>query len=396
MGKPDVLTVAPREVNGRDTIARLNIQFQAAAFASLAILKGDVDRVYCDWHDDFVIRKPSESGPVYHFYQVKTKRKLNEQWSVLEIFALKKAKRNTKHDDDPEALKTIENSFAGKLFVHSITFDSACAGITFISNIHCRDDLIELVADLSSGKIESPHGRFLLQNFTRIFAEASSYDEDKVRRTLRKLSLEPAAKHLGFDGKDFVASARGAIHDYSEIDLTQKEVSKIASSLLELVHSKSHRTVSLSSMDPVQLDAAVGISLEDLLGVLSISPDAYEIIRKGGDTSALKSASIIQRVLEEAGASDGVIEYLSQRKADWDVWVRTRARHDIPPYEFEIIGEMITNAHRAWSRGTYSLQESRKHVSALRATPEFNKHAVLTEELVLGGLMAVLVKQRSL
>jgi hypothetical protein len=39
----------PREVVGRNTLTRFRMQFQAAAYAALEILKGkEVDRVYCD------------------------------------------------------------------------------------------------------------------------------------------------------------------------------------------------------------------------------------------------------------------------------------------------------------------------------------------------------------
>lgn len=47
-----------RETAGRNTISRFRMQFQAAAYAALEILSGkEVDRVYCDYHDDFVVRR---------------------------------------------------------------------------------------------------------------------------------------------------------------------------------------------------------------------------------------------------------------------------------------------------------------------------------------------------
>ena len=53
-----ILDKKPRETAGRETVNRFRMQFQAAAFAALEILSGkDVDRVYCDYHDDFVVRR---------------------------------------------------------------------------------------------------------------------------------------------------------------------------------------------------------------------------------------------------------------------------------------------------------------------------------------------------
>ena len=51
--------VAPIEDVGRDTISRFDMQFQAAAaYAALEILDGNgIDCVYCDYHDDFVVRR---------------------------------------------------------------------------------------------------------------------------------------------------------------------------------------------------------------------------------------------------------------------------------------------------------------------------------------------------
>lgn len=44
-------TKKPREQIGRDTFARYKAQIRSAAIAALAILEGDVDRVYCYLHD---------------------------------------------------------------------------------------------------------------------------------------------------------------------------------------------------------------------------------------------------------------------------------------------------------------------------------------------------------
>lgn len=84
--------VTPREQNGRDTIDRFRAQFKAASLESLALLEnGEMDRVYCDVHEDYVVKHIVNSKAQYRFVQVKTKSKLNYQYSILEIFGLKKA-----------------------------------------------------------------------------------------------------------------------------------------------------------------------------------------------------------------------------------------------------------------------------------------------------------------
>lgn len=110
---------APRETVGRETTNRFRMQFQAAAFAALEILSGKgVDRVYCDYHDDFVVRQNIDGVTEYHFFQVKTKGRANQQWNVDEVFSLKKRGKL----DTEEKLAAIRDSIAGKLFVHTIEF----------------------------------------------------------------------------------------------------------------------------------------------------------------------------------------------------------------------------------------------------------------------------------
>ena len=92
---------APRETVGRNTVVRFRMQFQAAAYAALEILGGkEVDRVYCDYHDDFVVRRTVAGAVEYHFFQVKTKGRANQQWDVDEVFALKK--KGELDTDSPE------------------------------------------------------------------------------------------------------------------------------------------------------------------------------------------------------------------------------------------------------------------------------------------------------
>ena len=104
----------PREVIGRDIIARFEGQFRGASYACLAILEGNgIDRVYCDYHDDFVQRELVGVDKRYHFFQVKTKGKRNHQWGVLDLFGIYKKKPKDKIDQ----ASLIEQSFVGRLLI---------------------------------------------------------------------------------------------------------------------------------------------------------------------------------------------------------------------------------------------------------------------------------------
>ncbi|HAJ26604.1 MAG TPA: hypothetical protein DCG53_05060, partial [Syntrophus sp. (in: bacteria)] len=81
--------IKPREQAGRDSFGRYRAQVRSAAIASLSILEDkDVDRIYCDLHDDFVVRLNIEGQYFYVFYQVKTNGKKNHNWTINEIFGL--------------------------------------------------------------------------------------------------------------------------------------------------------------------------------------------------------------------------------------------------------------------------------------------------------------------
>lgn len=74
-GEAKLHDVAPRETAGRDTILRYTYQFRAAGHACLQILEdNEIDFVYCDYHDDYVVRRSKDGVQTYQFHQVKTKK----------------------------------------------------------------------------------------------------------------------------------------------------------------------------------------------------------------------------------------------------------------------------------------------------------------------------------
>jgi len=75
-----------------------------------------------------------------------------------------------------------------------------------------------------------------------------------------------------------------------------------------LVETKSFSKLT-ADIDENEFDDAVGIGISELLDILSISKGAYEQLMKGGDTSAVKNASIIQRILSQAGGTSNMIEF---------------------------------------------------------------------------------------
>lgn len=378
---------APREIAGRDTVTRFRMQFQAAAYAALEILSGkDVDRVYCDYHDDFVVRRTVVGVVEYHFFQVKTKGKANQQWEAAEVFALKKKGEL----DTEEKLEAIRNSIAGKLFVHTVEFGEQCREVTVLSNVHFADDVHEVVTDLSTGSSSKKYIRQFIQKFADIISPGKPMSQDEIEAARKKLSLLANVQYIGDTLEAFSVAAHNAIWKHSEIDLHQHEVERIANSLVKLVEDKS--CAPISGLSKSDIDLATGVGLEDLLKVLSISTQVYQTLVDGGDPAAIKVASILQRKLKEIGATETMIEAASRAKVSWDVWVRS-ARHTFPDFTFNVLLDEIDNKCKAWLLGGGALVDLEGFVDGILASPIGQKFPALDTDLVFGAFCAAIVRR---
>jgi len=378
---------APRETVGRNTVARFRMQFQAAAYAALEILSGkEVDRVYCDYHDDFVVRRTVASVVEYHFFQVKTKGKANQQWDVAEVFALKKnGALNTE-----EKLEAIRKSIAGKLFLHTVEFGGQCREVTLLSNVHFDDDVHDVVADLAAGSSSKKYISQFIGKFADIVSPGKSMSSEEVEAARKKLSLMANVQHIGDTLDAFAVSAHNAIWKHSEIELHQHEVERIANSLVTLVEEKSCAPISGLSKSGIDLAASVG--LEDLLKVLSISTQVYQTLVDGGDPAAIKAASILQRKLKEVGATESMIEAASRAKVSWDVWVRN-ARHASPDFTFNVLLEEIDGKCKAWLLGGGALADLENFVQGILDSAIGKRFPALNTDLVFGAFCAAVVRR---
>lgn len=382
-------SVEPAEASGRDTIARFDMQFQAAAYAALEILDGNgIDCVYCDFHDDFVVRRQIEGRTKYHFFQVKTKKRLNQQWNLQDIFAISSRKQII----EGESLKKIKTSFAGKLLLHAIVFDDACSEVTLLSNVHFDDGVVTVVDELRGRTPKAKATKFLGDNFSAIFEIEPPVDTATAASVLGKLSLRPAVSYIDTDREAFAGAARTAIYKFSEIDLTFDETAQLANGLVDLVYRKSRTP--LEGVEPSDIETLSGVCLDDLLEVLSISRAAYEALLKGVEPKALKAASVIQRWLKQAGADDLMIEFASQQKVKWDIWLRS-ARHIYSPMDLAVLLGVIDKLHDDWTKGGADFPFLDKLIRKLSDDLEIKKFEGLDRELLLGAVGSVVVRRYS-
>lgn len=384
----------PREQVGRDTFDRYKAQVRAAGFASLSILENDgVERVFCDYHDDFVVKKNVRGSVEYCFFQVKTKRKAKESWTLNEIFGLSvKAKDQTK-----QSTPSIRDSFAGKLLQHTVNFPRSCGGVIFMTNAYV-DDTVEDVSECISKKdCGNKYTNVLKERFNECFTnpKSTALSDDDVLVRISKLSFETDVQHIKGVNNNFESLARGKIFEYSEVDLEFNEARQILVGLLDLVGKKSGGIITEFTEEVI--DAKASVDINDLLDVLSISRAAYHQLASGGDKRAIKSVSVIQRALTSAGAGPQEIEFCSKCKTDWDIWLR---QNRVKLSEMDIMEvfshiDDILNKIIEGGKG-FKLPSLRPEITFLANTLKSkNIFFDLSESLLLGGFFSALVRCKS-
>ena len=337
--------VKPREQIGRDTLERYNAQIRATSIACLSILEGkDVKRVFCEFHDDFVIEEVVSNNVYYTFVQVKTKEKLRDIWKLREVFGI--LKRNSKKK--PQTNEMIRDSFIGRLLQHTTNFKDSCKKVIFQTNTHVDEDIENIINDISSESFSNAHCRIIIDSFNNCFIPIEDEQEkigvDAIKNNLKKLSFETDVEHIKSKHETFEMLAKDKIFKFSEIDLSHNEAREILFSLLALVNCKSSKKIKDCSSDNIKKLA--GIDINDLLDVLSISKHAYYNFLENGDEHALKSASVIERLLKEAGASDSEVDFSAKCKIKWDQWLRNN-RHFISELDYLAIEREI---NETWDR----------------------------------------------
>jgi len=378
-------TVQPREQSGRDALGRFRAQARSAALASLSILEGkEVDRVYCDMHDDFVVRINRDGQIFYVFYQVKTNKKQNHNWTMNEVFGLNsRIKDLAKHDNSK-----ISNSFAGKLLLHTVNFGDHCEAVIFQTNINIEDPIVNLMADVQSNQFKTALAMLMVERFSDCFSQ-TELDQKDVSKSLRKLQFETDVPYLKFENNNFGPIAKDAILKYSEIDLTHDEFKDILVKLVELIESKSSDVIDDLTQESIEVRS--GVSIVDLLEILSISKAAYHALAEGGDPLAVKHASIIQRTLRDGGASEPQIEFCARCKIKWDEWFRNN-RHILPELDVMTIQSDLAGILRN------TMSEGAINFSSLKAPIERYLNRIvdnnydLDTDAILGGVLAELVR----
>ncbi|MDZ5436776.1 dsDNA nuclease domain-containing protein [Pseudomonas fluorescens] len=376
---------ATREHGGRIAIERFRAQFKAAGLESLRLLEdGDMERVYCDFHEDYVVKHVVNYNPRYRFVQVKTNGKLNYQYNILEIFGLKKRpKKALIHD--------LKSSYAGKLLLHVESFGVSCQSIEIYTNVNFDDEVEQIIDEIRGAGKLTANTISLIAETRKLIASLTSKSDEEVIAFLSHLRLSPRKQILNDEEEGFVAQASHQIYKYSEINLTPDEVRQIIVQLLSLIEDRSAVPLA-STISEEELNKKSSVVIDDVLDILTISRSAYYILKNGGDDKAIKSASILQRVLKKNGFSGETVDIFASFKVQWETWFRTN-RHDIPEFRLTIIKQGITQLAKKLATGQVDMNTITPEIATLSADMnESLTRSDISEELTFGAVLSELVK----
>jgi len=149
---------------------------------------------------------------------------------------------------------------------------------------------------------------------------------------------------------------------------------------------------SLKGITQDKLDDSVGIGLQDLLSILSVTPQTYRALVAGADPKPLRTASFLQRRLSSLGAEESMVEYATQAKVNWDIWLRN-ARHTYPESQLNFLLQTIAEIRTKWMRSCGEFDVLNQAITGTMSSAQ--SISALTVDLLFGGVMADWVRKES-
>lgn len=392
-GEPRLGQIEPRERAGAQTGRKYEYQYERTARAALDLLTDTAKHVciYCDWHDDYVI-ETGDPPTRYVFHQVKGRTSPQGPWKFKEFFGV--LMRKTKAPSKKPA-KVSETAIVPRMLLHYANFGHNCAGIAFVTNAgldRTLSDFLETAVCSASVNALPSKARNVFDNV------ASAYGGTNPQLAASAVDLFAWIRGLKvYTDQGHIESADAAlleianvVFDYSEIELGQRQAKQIAREIVSQVRGKvGHRTTIVPTSDE-QLRRDKGIVVSELLNVLSLSAQAYEALKAGAGSDAVKTLSRLQRFCEKHGMREFIVA-ISQFKARWDIW-RTIERHNVGSIDFLLLENRANEVLRGkltLERVVAEAKDIAKQFAGVGVTP-------LTPEDVVGLIFSMAAQSEAL
>lgn len=316
MAAPKLHEKEPREQIGARTGVLYEYQYAQAAVDCL-LLFDDALCVYCEWHDDYVVEHGLAAAAVYRFHQVKTRKLSKGPWSLNELFGIhtgRKPENQTAPTDEP-FLHMLENALA---------FEHQCSRIVFVTNNDVDENVGALLEDVlaaqSLNDLPATSRKWfdcILVGHTKLYP---SLDDATLFAVLRRFQVETRG-HPEERENALVALAT-RIAEVSEVDLLARQAARMGHDVVELVRARSGVILKPmpTNMTADELREKKAVLVDDLLKVISLSPEGYKILRESNDPDAVRHLSRLQRYCKTNDIGPELIEKICRFKADWDAW----------------------------------------------------------------------------
>jgi len=330
--------IEPRERAGAQTGRRYEYQYERTARAALDLLLDGPKYVcvYCDWHDDYVI-ETGDPPTRYVFHQVKGRKSSRGPWTFSEFFGVAKKKTRTP-SKVPAPVET--GAIVPLMLLHHKNFSDNCAGLVFVTNTGLDSVLSGFLDEIATAESEaalSEDAQIAFQHIARAYIATDPQLVIKASDLfvwLRGLKVHTDQGQLE-DPNAALLELADVIVNFSEIELVQRQAKQIAREIVSRVRSKVAHSSTVVPTSDEQLRREKGIAIADLLGVLSLSAQAYEQLKAGEGRDAVKTLSRLQRYCQKYEMND-YLEPICTFKAQWDVW-RTIERHFLNSADYVLL-----------------------------------------------------------
>ncbi len=349
----------------------------------------DTHCVFCEWHDDYVVERKTTACDLYAFHQVKTRAASQGPWKMRQLFGLGSPKGGKTKTIPP----AHSDSIIAKLLVHQENFSASCRKAVFVTNAGVDQE----VKDFTESIHKTAHRSGLtgeslkwFDEITKAFAQTfSNITPDRIFEFLKILHIESEVGSTAELDLNYFKIAK-RILNLSEIDLKISEAISIGQELVDVVRRKSHMTINSIPVAEDLLRATKGVTEDDVLEVLTLSPDAYRELKKNGGDKALLTLSRLHRLCRRSGVSETLIMRFCQLKSDWDIWFRS-AQHEGDPVEFLSLRaecQRLLEAHVARQIDFTDLGKSATEL-ANQFSSRLSTSVPLSNALVLGYILAL-------
>ena len=201
------------------------------------------------------------------------------------------------------------------MLLHHQNFGDSCAGLAFVTNAGLDAGLSDFLQAIGNAPdIASLPADVLIafQHVARGYAATTpplASSEADLFTWLRGLAIHTDRGQLE-DQDAALLELADVVVTYSEIELLQRQAKQISRDIISQVRRKvAHSTTVVPASDD-QLRRDKGLVVTELLGVLSLSTQAYEQLKAGQGRDTVKTLSRLQRFCEKHGMTDHLVQIL--------------------------------------------------------------------------------------